>query len=147
MTPGVPDAGSLFKTQITPWKFTKIKNGSREHLMGPGGVVWWKKPKFENMQYGNMALYTVGTLYIHVCEGLYNIRSFFSSNPTSKARHLLDLFKYLLSAGFPHSANFYSVVHYIGKLWWKMLISWDFLARMIAKIKFWTHTLWKFSCP
>ena len=31
--------GSHFKTRITPRKIAKIKNGSREPLMGPGGVV------------------------------------------------------------------------------------------------------------
>ena len=40
--PGVQMPGSRFKTWITLWIITKIKNGSREPLIGPGGVVWWK---------------------------------------------------------------------------------------------------------
>ena len=35
--------GSCFKAWINPRKVAKIKNGSREPLMGPGGVVWWEK--------------------------------------------------------------------------------------------------------
>ena len=31
--------GSQFKIPITPWKFVKIENGSREPLIEPGGVV------------------------------------------------------------------------------------------------------------
>ena len=35
--------GSLWKMYITPRKFAKNDDGSRTSLVGPGGVVWWKK--------------------------------------------------------------------------------------------------------